>query len=129
MKFESICDSSIDPEVSPLSRSTPAPAQQGQPKDYAWSSGAQLVNYVSDKGDSLRGALYLPANYEAGKKDPTVVYNLREAFPGPPPLRGAERDPGVQSEHLHQPRLQDGIPRLKMEDHLKSRQKKPKTIS
>ena len=45
-----------------------------QQKDYAWSSGAQLVNYVSDKGDSLQGALYLPANYEAGKKYPTVVY-------------------------------------------------------
>ncbi len=45
-----------------------------QQKDYAWSSGAQLVNYVSDKGDSLQGALYLPANYQPGKKYPTVVY-------------------------------------------------------
>lgn len=45
-----------------------------QQKDYAWSSGARLVNYVSDKGDSLQGALYLPANYEPGKKYPTVVY-------------------------------------------------------
>ena len=45
-----------------------------QQKDYAWSSGAQLVSYVSDKGDTLQGALYLPANYEAGKKYPTVVY-------------------------------------------------------
>ncbi|MSR03550.1 MAG: S9 family peptidase [Gemmatimonadetes bacterium] len=45
-----------------------------QQKDYAWSSGAQLVNYVSEKGDSLQGALYLPANYEPGKKYPTVVY-------------------------------------------------------
>lgn len=41
---------------------------------YAWSPGVQLVNYVSDKGDSLQGALFLPAGYETGKKYPTVVY-------------------------------------------------------
>ncbi len=41
---------------------------------YLWSSGVQLVNYVSDKGDSLQGALFLPAGYEKGKKYPTVVY-------------------------------------------------------
>jgi dipeptidyl aminopeptidase/acylaminoacyl peptidase len=41
---------------------------------YAWSSGVQLVNYVSDKGDSLQGTLFLPANYEKGKKYPTIVY-------------------------------------------------------
>ncbi|MEP7382971.1 MAG: prolyl oligopeptidase family serine peptidase, partial [Gemmatimonadota bacterium] len=45
-----------------------------QQKEYAWSSGARLVNYVSDKGDTLQGALYLPANYEPGKKYPTMVY-------------------------------------------------------
>jgi dipeptidyl aminopeptidase/acylaminoacyl peptidase len=45
-----------------------------QQADYAWSSGARLVDYVTDKGDSLQGALYLPANYEPGKKYPTVVY-------------------------------------------------------
>lgn len=41
---------------------------------YTWSPGVQLVNYVSDKGDSLQGALFLPAGYEKGKKYPTVVY-------------------------------------------------------
>lgn len=41
---------------------------------YTWSSGVQLVNYVSDKGDSLQGALFLPAGYEKGKKYPTIVY-------------------------------------------------------
>ncbi|HMR92810.1 MAG TPA: prolyl oligopeptidase family serine peptidase, partial [Chitinophagaceae bacterium] len=41
---------------------------------YAWSPGVRLVNYVSDKGDSLQGALFLPAGYEQGKKYPTVVY-------------------------------------------------------
>ncbi len=32
------------------------------------------MNYVSDKGDSLQGALFLPAGYEEGKKYPTIVY-------------------------------------------------------
>ncbi len=45
-----------------------------QQREYAWSSGARLVDYVTDKGDSLQGALYLPANYEPGKRYPTVVY-------------------------------------------------------
>ncbi len=45
-----------------------------QQKEYAWSSGARLVDYVSAKGDTLQGALYLPAGYEPGKKYPTVVY-------------------------------------------------------
>ena len=49
-------------------------AANPQQSDYAWSSGARLVDYVSDKGDSLQGALYLPANYEPGRKYPTVVY-------------------------------------------------------
>lgn len=41
---------------------------------YAWSAGTRLVDYVSDKGDTLQGALFLPAGYEAGKKYPTVIY-------------------------------------------------------
>lgn len=45
-----------------------------QQSEYAWSSGARLVDYVSDKGDTLQGALFLPANYEQGKQYPTVVY-------------------------------------------------------
>ena len=32
------------------------------------------MNYVSDRGDTLQGALYLPANYEPGRKYPTVTY-------------------------------------------------------
>ncbi|MFO0880356.1 MAG: prolyl oligopeptidase family serine peptidase [Gemmataceae bacterium] len=39
-----------------------------------WSSGSQLVNYESVKGDKLQAALLLPANYEKGKKYPTIVY-------------------------------------------------------
>jgi dipeptidyl aminopeptidase/acylaminoacyl peptidase len=41
--------------------------------EFAWSSGAKLIKYVSDKGDTLQGALYLPANYEPGKKYPLLV--------------------------------------------------------
>lgn len=41
---------------------------------YTFSSGTRLVNYVTDKGDSLQGVIYLPAGYEEGKKYPTIVY-------------------------------------------------------
>jgi dipeptidyl aminopeptidase/acylaminoacyl peptidase len=44
-----------------------------QIKDLAWSSGTRLIDYRSDKGDRLQGALYLPANYEPGKKYPLLV--------------------------------------------------------
>jgi dipeptidyl aminopeptidase/acylaminoacyl peptidase len=32
-----------------------------------------LINYTSAKGDKLQGALYLPANYQPGKKYPLLV--------------------------------------------------------
>ena len=41
---------------------------------YLWSSGARLIDYVSDKGDTLQGALFLPANYQEGTKYPTIIY-------------------------------------------------------
>jgi dipeptidyl aminopeptidase/acylaminoacyl peptidase len=41
---------------------------------FLWSSGVRLVDYVSDKGDSLQGALFLPSGYVAGQKYPTIVY-------------------------------------------------------
>ncbi len=44
-----------------------------QMKDLAWSSGTRLIDYVTDKGDKLQGALYLPANYEPGKQYPMLV--------------------------------------------------------
>jgi dipeptidyl aminopeptidase/acylaminoacyl peptidase len=47
--------------------------QRPQVAKFAWSSGVQLVNYTSDKGDKLQAALFLPANYEKGKSYPTVV--------------------------------------------------------
>jgi acetyl esterase/lipase len=45
-----------------------------QQKNFLWSKGAKLIEYVSAKGDKLQGALYLPSNYEPGKSYPTIVY-------------------------------------------------------
>jgi dipeptidyl aminopeptidase/acylaminoacyl peptidase len=45
-----------------------------QQKDFLWSSGAKLVDYTCDHGVKSQAALFLPANYEPGKKYPTVVY-------------------------------------------------------
>jgi dienelactone hydrolase len=47
--------------------------QRPQVAKFTWSSGVQLVNYTSEKGDKLQAALFLPANYEKGKSYPTVV--------------------------------------------------------
>ncbi len=44
-----------------------------QQKEFAWSSGVRLINYTSAKGNKLQGALYLPANYQPGKKYPLLV--------------------------------------------------------
>jgi acetyl esterase/lipase len=44
-----------------------------QVEKFTWSSGVQLVNYTSEKGDRLQAALFLPANYEKGKSYPTLV--------------------------------------------------------
>ncbi len=45
-----------------------------QQVDLAWSAGVQLVDYETVKGVKLQAALFLPANYEPGKKYPTMVY-------------------------------------------------------
>lgn len=45
-----------------------------QQKDFLWSSGEMLIDYVSDKGDKLQAALFLPADYQKGKSYPTIVY-------------------------------------------------------
>jgi len=41
--------------------------------NYAWGR-AELVEYKSDRGERLQGALFYPAGYELGKKYPMVVY-------------------------------------------------------
>jgi dipeptidyl aminopeptidase/acylaminoacyl peptidase len=52
----------------PLTKSNPEQEQ------FRWSPGSRLVDYTSAKGTRLQGALYLPADYEPGKRYPTVVY-------------------------------------------------------
>ncbi|HEX3747157.1 MAG TPA: prolyl oligopeptidase family serine peptidase [Bryobacteraceae bacterium] len=44
-----------------------------QQKDVLWTSGVRIIDYTSTRGDKLQAALYLPANYEAGKRYPTMV--------------------------------------------------------
>ena len=44
-----------------------------QQSEYAWGSKV-LVDYKNSKGVRLQGTLTLPANYEAGKKYPMLVY-------------------------------------------------------
>ncbi len=43
-------------------------------ENFLLSPGSQLITYVSDRGDTLQAALFLPAGYEEGKQYPTVVY-------------------------------------------------------
>ncbi len=45
-----------------------------QQAGHAWSAGVRLVDYTSTKGAKLQAALYLPTNYEPGRKYPTMVY-------------------------------------------------------
>ncbi|MFN7927836.1 MAG: prolyl oligopeptidase family serine peptidase [Blastocatellia bacterium] len=44
--------------------------QQG---NFAWGR-SELIEYKTESGERLQGALFYPANYEAGKKYPMVVY-------------------------------------------------------
>ncbi len=59
-----------DASFKPGQQITDANPQQ---KDFAWTSGVKLISYTTAKGDKLQGALYLPANYEPGKKYPLLV--------------------------------------------------------
>jgi acetyl esterase/lipase len=45
-----------------------------QQKDFLWTSGSMLLDYTSARGAKLQAALYLPANYEKGKRYPCIVY-------------------------------------------------------
>jgi hypothetical protein len=57
---------------------------QSQLAAYEWSAGGRIIDYTSDapttpgnkgvKGKKLQASLFLPANYEPGKKYPTIVY-------------------------------------------------------
>ncbi len=41
--------------------------------DYLWGH-SELVDYTSQNGDELQGALFYPADYEPGKQYPMIVY-------------------------------------------------------
>jgi dipeptidyl aminopeptidase/acylaminoacyl peptidase len=43
-------------------------------EEFAWGH-SELIEYRTDKGRRLQGALFYPAGYEAGKKYPMIVYN------------------------------------------------------
>lgn len=58
------------PDLRPARQLTDANPQM---KEIAWSSGTKLIDYVSDKGDKLQAAMYLPANYDPSKKYPMLV--------------------------------------------------------
>ena len=49
-----------------------------QQKDFLWSGGSMLLDYRTDPKSGmdkpLQAALFLPANYEKGKRYPTIVY-------------------------------------------------------
>ena len=44
-----------------------------QQKDYFWGK-SELISFTNKKGKKMQGALFYPANYEAGKKYPMIVY-------------------------------------------------------
>ena len=68
-----------DPMLKKGQKITDANPQQ---KDFLWSSGVMLLDYKSAKGDKLQAALFLPANYEKGKKYPTLVYYYEKSSQG-----------------------------------------------
>lgn len=57
-----------------LGKATRITEANPQQKEFLWSSGVRLIDYVSAKGKKLQAALFLPAGYEEGKKYPTIVY-------------------------------------------------------
>ncbi len=48
---------------------------------FAWGR-SEIVEYKSDRGERLQGALYYPAGYEPGKKYPLVVYMYEKLSDG-----------------------------------------------
>jgi dipeptidyl aminopeptidase/acylaminoacyl peptidase len=61
----------VDASFKSPRRLTHANPQQDK---VAWCGGVRLLDYTSTKGDKLQAALFLPANYQEGKRYPTIVY-------------------------------------------------------
>ena len=72
------------------------------PSQYAWGK-AELIDYKNSKGDRLQGALYYPANYEAGKKYPMIVqiYEIEsnQLHNWTAPSERATYNPAVWTQH------------------------------
>ncbi|MFK7741009.1 MAG: prolyl oligopeptidase family serine peptidase [Planctomycetota bacterium] len=49
-------------------------ATNPQQADFEWAPKAELVDYQSQRGDTLQGALFYPAGYEPGGQYPMIVY-------------------------------------------------------
>ena len=84
-------DSYPDYYVTDLTFSTGDRITDANPQqtEFTWSAGARLIDYKCDKGDKLQAALFLPANYEPGKKYPTIVYIYEKPVAGPQPIHAA----------------------------------------
>ena len=72
-------NSQLSPEyyvstANDLSAATKVTSNTPDQAKYAWTSGVKLIDYISTNGDSLQAAIYLPANYVAGKAYPTITY-------------------------------------------------------
>jgi len=64
-----------------------------QQKDFLWTAGTKLVDYTNTHGQKLQAALHLPANYQPGKKYPTIVYIYEHGCP----VRSRTESIGCQS--------------------------------
>ena len=71
--------------------------------NYAWGR-SELIEYKNSTGERLQGALFYPANYEAGKKYPMVVYMYEKLSDG----LHAFRVPTDRDYYNAQPFLQNG---------------------
>jgi dienelactone hydrolase len=56
-----------------LTDATPVVTTNPFHSEYAWGR-SEIVEYKTDRGERLQGALYYPAGYEPGKRYPTIVY-------------------------------------------------------
>lgn len=45
-----------------------------QQSNYEWTPRSELINFESERGAKLQGALYYPANYKPGEKYPMITY-------------------------------------------------------
>lgn len=68
-----------DASFADSTRLTDANPQQ---EEFLWTAGSRLVEYESEQGDRLQGALFLPAGHEPGERYPTIVYIYEELSQG-----------------------------------------------